>query len=56
MGSGARLETLWGPHRLAYGLGRPDPPSMGCFAGGISRLSVIDRPTRTVLRYNVTGR
>jgi transposase InsO family protein len=48
----ARLETLHGPHRLAYGLGRPRSTIYGVLRrAGISRLSFIDRPTRTVVRY-----
>jgi transposase InsO family protein len=47
-----RLETLHGPHRLAYGLGRPRSTIYGVLRrAGISRLSFIDRPTRTVVRY-----
>lgn len=48
----ARLETLHGPHRLAYGLGRPRSTIYGVLRrAGLSRLSFIDRPTRTVVRY-----
>ncbi len=48
----ARLDTLHGPHRLAYGLGRPRSTIYGVLRrAGISRLSFIDRPTRTVVRY-----
>jgi transposase InsO family protein len=48
----ARLETLHGPHRLAYDLGRPRSTIYGVLRrAGISRLSFIDRPTRTVVRY-----
>jgi transposase InsO family protein len=48
----ARLETLHGPHRLAYALGRPRSTIYGVLRrAGISRLSFIDRPTRTVVRY-----
>jgi transposase-like protein len=53
----ARLETLHGPHRLAYRLGPigwadPARPSTAyCAEKGLSRLSFIDRPTRTVVRY-----
>jgi len=48
----ARLETLYGPHRLAYGLGRPRSTIYGVLRrAGISRISFIDRPTRTVVRY-----
>jgi transposase InsO family protein len=47
-----RLETLHGPHRLAYRLGRPRSTIYGVLRReGISRLSFIDRPTRTVVRY-----
>jgi transposase InsO family protein len=47
-----RLETLFGPHRLAYALGRPRSTIYGVLRrAGISRLSFIDRPTRTVVRY-----
>jgi transposase len=43
-----RLETLFGPHRLAYELGRPRSTIYGVLRrAGISRLSFIDRPTRT---------
>jgi transposase InsO family protein len=48
----ARLETLHGPHRLAYGLGRPRSTIYGVLRRArLSRLSFIDRPTRTVVRY-----
>lgn len=48
----ARLETLHGPHRLAYALGRPRSTIYGILRReGLSRLSFIDRPTRTVVRY-----
>lgn len=48
----ARRDTLHGPHRLAYGLGRPRSTIYGVLRrAGISRLSFIDRPTRTVVRY-----
>jgi transposase InsO family protein len=48
----ARLDTLCGPHRLAYALGRPRSTIYGVLRrAGISRLSFIDRPTRTVVRY-----
>jgi transposase InsO family protein len=48
----ARLETLYGPHRLAYALGRPRSTIYGVLRRErISRLSFIDRPTRTVVRY-----
>ena len=47
-----RLETLYGPHRLAYALGRPRSTIYGVLKRErISRLSFIDRPTRTVVRY-----
>jgi transposase InsO family protein len=47
-----RLETLYGPHRLAYALGRPRSTIYGVLRrAGVSRLSFIDRPTRTVVRY-----
>jgi transposase InsO family protein len=47
-----RLETLKGPHRLAYDLGRHRSTIYGVLRrAGISRLSFIDRPTRTVVRY-----
>jgi len=47
-----RLETLHGPHRLAYALGRPRSTIYGVLRRkGVSRLSFIDRPTRTVVRY-----
>jgi transposase InsO family protein len=47
-----RLETLYGPHRLAYALGRPRSTIYGVLRrAGISRVSFIDRPTRTVVRY-----
>ncbi len=48
----ARFETLHGPHRLAYALGRPRSTIYGVLRRErISRLSFIDRPTRTVVRY-----
>jgi transposase len=48
----ARLDTLYGPHRLAYALGRPRSTIYGVLRrAGISRLNFIDRPTRTVVRY-----
>src|SRR5579871_6583346 len=48
----ARLDTLHGPHRLAYGLGLPRSTIYGVLRrAGISRLSFMDRPTRTVVRY-----
>jgi transposase InsO family protein len=47
-----RLETLYGPHRLAYALGRPRSTIYDVLRrAGVSRLSFIDRPTRTVVRY-----
>jgi transposase InsO family protein len=47
-----RLETLKGPHRLAYDLGRHRSTIYGVLRrAGVSRLSFIDRPTRTVVRY-----
>lgn len=47
-----RLEILHGPHRLAYALGRPRSTIYGVLRRqGISRVSFIDRPTRTVVRY-----
>jgi hypothetical protein len=47
-----RLETLHGPHRLAYVLGRPRSTIYGVLdRERISRLSFINRPTRTVVRY-----
>ena len=47
-----RLATLHGPHRLAYALGRPRSTIYGVLRReGLSRLSFIDRPTRTVVRY-----
>jgi transposase InsO family protein len=47
-----RLETLYGPHRLAYALGRPRSTIYGVLRREqVSRLSFIDRPTRTVVRY-----
>ena len=47
-----RLETLHGPHRLAYALGRHRSTIYGVLRReGISRLNFIDRPTRTVVRY-----
>jgi transposase InsO family protein len=48
----ARLATLYGPHRLAYELGRPRSTIYGVLRREqLSRLSFIDRPTRTVVRY-----
>jgi len=48
----ARLETLHGPHRLAYALGHPRSTIYGVLRrAGVSRLDFIDRPTRTVVRY-----
>src|SRR5579863_7819397 len=48
----ARLETLFGLHRLAYSLGRPLSTIYGVLRREqLSRLSFIDRPTRTVVRY-----
>jgi transposase InsO family protein len=47
-----RLETRYGPHRLAYALGRPRSTIYGVLRREhVSRLSFIDRPTRTVVRY-----
>ncbi len=47
-----RLETLKGPHRLAYDLGRHRSTIYGVLRrAGVSRLSFIDRPTRAVVRY-----
>jgi transposase len=47
-----RLVSLKGPHRLAYDLGRHRSTIYGVLRrAGISRLSFIDRPTRTVVRY-----
>jgi transposase InsO family protein len=47
-----RLETLFGPHRLAYDVGRHRSTVYGVLRrAGVSRLSFIDRPTRTVVRY-----
>jgi len=47
-----RLETLHGPHRLAYALGRPRSTIYGVLRREhVSRLNFIDRPTRTVVRY-----
>lgn len=47
-----RLDTLKGPHRLSYDLGRPRSTIYGVLRrAGISRLSFIDRPSRTVVRY-----
>jgi len=47
-----RLETLYGPHRLAYELGRQRSTIYGVLRRErLSRLSFIDRPTRTVVRY-----
>lgn len=48
----ARLETMMGPHRLAYRLGRHRSTIYGVLRrAGVSRLDWIDRPTRTVVRY-----
>jgi transposase InsO family protein len=48
----ARLDTLHGPHRLAYALGRPRSTIYGVLRReGVSRLNFIDRPTRTIVRY-----
>jgi transposase InsO family protein len=48
----ARLETMTGPHRLAYRLGRHRSTIYGVLRReGVSRLAWIDRPTRTVVRY-----
>jgi transposase InsO family protein len=48
----ARLETLKGPHRLAYELRRPRSTIYGVLRRHrLSRLSYLDRPTRTVVRY-----
>jgi transposase InsO family protein len=48
----ARLATLHGPHRLSYALRRPRSTIYGVLRRqGLSRLSWIDRPTRTVVRY-----
>jgi len=47
-----RLESLKGPHRLAYDLGRHRSTIYGVLRrAGVSRLSFIDRPTRTGVRY-----
>jgi transposase InsO family protein len=47
-----RLETLHGPHRLAYALGRHRSTIYGVLRReGLARLNFIDRPTRTVVRY-----
>ena len=47
-----RLETLHGPHRLAYELGRPRSTIYGVLRRQqLSRLSFIDQPTRTVVPY-----
>ena len=47
-----RLESLKGPHRLAYDLGRHRSTIYGVLRrAGVSRLSFIDRPTRAVVRY-----
>jgi transposase InsO family protein len=47
-----RLVSLKGPHLLAYDLGRHRSTIYGVLRrAGISRLSFIDRPTRTVVRY-----
>jgi transposase InsO family protein len=52
----ARLETLYGPHRLAYRLGRPRSTIYGVLRReGLARLGFIDRPTRTVVRYERAG-
>jgi transposase InsO family protein len=48
----ARLETLKGPHRLAYDVGWQRSTIYGVLRrAGLSRLSFIDRPTRTVVRF-----
>jgi len=48
----ARLQTLKGPHRLAYELGRPRSTIYGVLRRHwLSRLAYLDRPTRTVVRY-----
>ena len=48
----ARLDTMMGPHRLAYRLGRHRSTIYGVLRrAGVSRLDWIDRPTRTVVRY-----
>jgi len=48
----ARLETMHGPHRLSYALDRPRSTIYGVLRReGVSRLNYIDRPTRTVVRY-----
>ena len=47
----ARPATLYGPHRLAYELGRPRSTIYGVLRREqLSRLTFIDRPTRTVVR------
>ena len=47
-----RLETMTGPHRLSYALGRHRSTIYGVLRReGVSRLDYIDRPTRTVVRY-----
>jgi transposase len=47
-----RLATLHGPHRLAYALGRHRSTIYGVLRRErVNRLSFIDRPTRTVVRY-----
>ena len=48
----ARLATLHGPHRLSYRLGRHRSTIYGVLRREqVNRLSFIDRPTRTVVRY-----
>jgi transposase InsO family protein len=48
----ARLVTLRGPHRLAYELHRPRSTIYGVLRRHrLNRLSYLDRPTRTVVRY-----
>ena len=48
----ARLDTMTGPHRLAYRLGRHRSTIYGVLRReGVSRLAWIDRPTHTVVRY-----
>ena len=47
-----RLETMTGPHRLSYVLGRHRSTIYEVLRReGLSRLDYIDRPTRTVVRY-----
>jgi transposase InsO family protein len=47
-----RLETLYGPHRLAYALSMPRSTIYGILRRrGVARLAFIDRPTRTIVRY-----